>query len=266
MLLLLLAVHCIFSSQVCEDPKDSKRNTVTIYDLQNKFVAFVGSFDAVLDVLVEFGSLFVLTRTRKLFELVERDLHTKMQMLFKRNLYTIAISVAQSQVLMSDLFLQLFTIPYLCGGQRLDDPYVMDVRQKYADHLYAYAHCRCHHLHMTYFLSGTQFSKGDFSGAMSEYLNTVVVGRAYTEPSYVICKHLEAFCTDELTRYLESLHEHKCASKLHTSLLLNCFTKAKQTKKLEQFLRTYTVSKCVGSQTSCVSRHRCCLVLGRELV
>ncbi|PFX15152.1 Vacuolar protein sorting-associated protein 11-like [Stylophora pistillata] len=40
-------------------------NVVTVYDIQNKFIAFTGTFQGVIDVICEWGSLFVITMENK---------------------------------------------------------------------------------------------------------------------------------------------------------------------------------------------------------
>jgi len=40
-------------------------NTVTVYDIQNKFIAYSAPFPAVIGVFCEWGSLYVLAGDRK---------------------------------------------------------------------------------------------------------------------------------------------------------------------------------------------------------
>ncbi|XP_068706072.1 vacuolar protein sorting-associated protein 11 homolog isoform X2 [Montipora foliosa] len=83
-------------------------NIVTVYDIQNKLIAFTGTFQGVIDVLCEWGSLFVLTAENKIFQLEEKDTQTKLEILFKKNLYAMAISLAKSQHY-SDGLIDIFT-------------------------------------------------------------------------------------------------------------------------------------------------------------
>ena len=66
-------------------------NIVTVYDIQNKFIAYSAPVPDVIDVLCEWGSLYVLGGDRKLYHLQEKDTQTKLEMLFKKNLYVLAI-------------------------------------------------------------------------------------------------------------------------------------------------------------------------------
>lgn len=83
-------------------------NVVTVYDIQNKFIAFTGTFQGVIDVICEWGSLFVITMENKIFQLEEKDTQTKLEILFKKNLYAMAISLAKSQHY-SDGLIDIFT-------------------------------------------------------------------------------------------------------------------------------------------------------------
>lgn len=57
----------------------SDKQLLTIYDLDNKFIAYSASFDDVIDVVAEWGSFYVLTRDGKIFVLQEKDTQTKLE-------------------------------------------------------------------------------------------------------------------------------------------------------------------------------------------
>ncbi|XP_077990077.1 vacuolar protein sorting-associated protein 11 homolog [Glandiceps talaboti] len=84
-------------------------NVVTVYDIQNKFIAYSSPIPEVLDVLCEWGSMYVLSGDHKLYHLQERDTQTKLEMLFKKNLYVMAISLAKSQHYDYDGLIDIFT-------------------------------------------------------------------------------------------------------------------------------------------------------------
>ncbi|XP_071958560.1 vacuolar protein sorting-associated protein 11 homolog isoform X2 [Antedon mediterranea] len=88
---------------------------VTVYDIQNKFIAYSGPFPEVVDVVCEWGSLYVIAGD-KLFQLPEKDTQTKLEMLFKKNLYVVAINLAKSQ--------------------HYDEDGLVDIFTQYGDHLY----------------------------------------------------------------------------------------------------------------------------------
>lgn len=63
------------------------------------------------------------------------------------------------------------------------------------------------------------------------------------EPSYVIRKFLDAQRIHNLTAYLQALHRQSLANADHTTLLLNCYTKLKDSSKLEEFIKVTDLSK-----------------------
>ena len=87
------------------------------------------------------------------------------------------------------------------------------IMRKYGDHLY---------------------QKGDYDTAMQQYLKAI----DNTEPSHIIRKFLDTQRIHNLIEYLEELHDHDRATVDHTTLLLNCYAKLKDTKKLEDFINS----------------------------
>ena len=71
--------------------KGSDTIAVTIFDVHNKFIAYSGLVPDAAHVISEWGSLLVVTRDKKVHQLVEKDLHSKLDILFKKNLYDVAI-------------------------------------------------------------------------------------------------------------------------------------------------------------------------------
>ncbi|XP_075046673.1 vacuolar protein sorting-associated protein 11 homolog isoform X2 [Mixophyes fleayi] len=114
------------------------------------------------------------------------------RMLFKKNLYVMAISLAK--------------------GQHLDSDGLSEIFRQYGDHLY---------------------NKGDHDGAIQQYIRTI----GKLEPSYVIRKFLDAQRIHNLTAYLQALHLQSLANADHTTLLLNCYTKLKDSARLEEFIK-----------------------------
>jgi hypothetical protein len=79
--------------------------------------------------------------------------------------------------------------------------------------------------------------KGDYDGAIAQYIKTI----GKLEPSYVIRKFLDAQRIHNLTSYLQALHEKGLANADHTTLLFNCYTKLKDVKKLDEFIKVDTL-------------------------
>ncbi|XP_050777952.1 vacuolar protein sorting-associated protein 11 homolog isoform X5 [Gopherus flavomarginatus] len=63
------------------DTQNSDKQILNVYDLCNKFIAYSSVFDDVVDVLAEWGSLYVLTRDGKIHALQEKDTQTKLEAL-----------------------------------------------------------------------------------------------------------------------------------------------------------------------------------------
>ena len=134
-----------------------------------------------------------MTDLRQLFRYQEKTLQQKLDILYQRNLYILAINLAQKFGVDTALQNMIF--------------------RKYGDHLY---------------------QKGDYDTAMQQYLRAI----DNTEPSQVIRKYLDTARIHNLIDYLEELHEHDKATADHTTLLLNCYAKMKDTEKLDKFIRT----------------------------
>ncbi|XP_023235262.1 vacuolar protein sorting-associated protein 11 homolog [Centruroides sculpturatus] len=90
---------------------------VTVYDIQNKFIAYSAPFSGIVNIVSEWGMLFILNQDGKLFSLQEKDTQSKLEMLFKKNQYSLAISLAKSQ--------------------NYDDEGLVDIFRQYGDHLYS---------------------------------------------------------------------------------------------------------------------------------
>ncbi|KAF9098206.1 hypothetical protein BGX29_011659 [Mortierella sp. GBA35] len=167
---------------------------LTIVDTANKFTAYQATFpQGIRSVICEWGSIYIAENGGKVYRLDEMDTSVKLDILFKKNMYLLAINLAHNQ--------------------KYDNASISDIIKKYGDHLY---------------------NKGDYDGAMGQYVRTI--GRL--EPSYVIRKFLDAQRIYNLTSYLQELHSSGLANADHTTLLLNCYTKLKDVKRLDEFIKT----------------------------
>jgi hypothetical protein len=72
------------------------RFAVNIYDMKNKFTAFMGQFNNVTHVINEWGMIFILTSEGKAFQLTETDTQSKLEALFKKRDYPLAINIAST--------------------------------------------------------------------------------------------------------------------------------------------------------------------------
>ncbi|XP_074286489.1 vacuolar protein-sorting-associated protein 11 homolog [Silene latifolia] len=177
---------CVISDQ------RSGKNTFNIYDLKNRLIAHSVAVNEVSYMVCEWGNIILIMADRSALCVGEKDMESKLDVLFKKNLYSVAINLVQSQ--------------------QADAAATAQVLRKYGDHLY---------------------SKQEYDEAMAQYILTI----GHLEPSYVIQKFLDAQRIHNLTNYLEKLHEKGIASKDHTTLLLNCYTKLKDVEKLNYFIK-----------------------------
>ncbi|KAF9012567.1 vacuolar membrane protein [Cyathus striatus] len=111
----------------------SEISKVTIFDLENKYVAYTGTFrQGVKDVVSQWGKVYVLCNDGNLIALEEKSTKEKLDLLYSKAAYTIALNLAKTQ--------------------QLDEASVADIHRQYGDHLYA---------------------KGDYDPAMSQFVKTI---------------------------------------------------------------------------------------------
>ncbi|KAJ3936754.1 MAG: hypothetical protein NXY57DRAFT_1072553 [Lentinula lateritia] len=113
----------------------SEISKVTVFDHANKFVAYSGTFSqGVREIFsAPWGDLYILGNNGELTHLIEKPTSAKLDMLYKRSLYGLALNLAMTQ--------------------NLDDSHVADIHRQYGDHLYS--------------------SKNDYDGAMTQYVKTL---------------------------------------------------------------------------------------------
>ncbi|KAJ5894757.1 hypothetical protein N7495_006448 [Penicillium taxi] len=177
------------------NPADSLfgTTTFTLLDTDLKFIAHSETLVSPMkQIFMEWGDLFLLTTDGKVFRYREKSLQQRLEILYDRNLYILAINLAQK-----------IGIDYLQQNA---------IYRKYGDFLY---------------------QRGDYDTAMQQYLRAI----DNTEPSQVIRKYLDTQRIHNLIEYLEELHDHGRATVDHTTLLLNCYAKLKDTTKLDSFIK-----------------------------
>lgn len=89
---------------------------LTVIDILNKFIVFSSPLDATAAILIEFGTCFIITSNNTVYHLDEKDLQSKLSLLFKKNLYDIAVRIAKSS--------------------QYDSEGLADIFKQYGDHLY----------------------------------------------------------------------------------------------------------------------------------
>jgi hypothetical protein len=101
---------------------------------------------------------------------------------------------------------------HFAESAHLATPRVNAIVAKYADHL---------------------FSRNEYDAAVRQYLRALAV----INPSEVIRKFLDVQRIGNLVQILEELHSHHLANSDHTTLLVNCYARLKNTEQLERFIR-----------------------------
>jgi hypothetical protein len=97
-------------------PGGSNRDVLTIYDLKNKMITFSTDVEEVAHIVYEWDTLHVLLKNpQQSFVLKEKAMSTKLELLFRKNLYNVALQLAQYDS---------------------DEGLVADIYRKYGDHLY----------------------------------------------------------------------------------------------------------------------------------
>ncbi|XP_057664940.1 vacuolar protein sorting-associated protein 11 homolog [Diorhabda carinulata] len=86
----------------------SETNLLTVLDIHNKFIIFSTTMPKVKAILNEWGSLYIVDENNMVYHLDEKDLQSKLSLLFKKNLYDIAIRIAKSQQYDSDGLVNIF--------------------------------------------------------------------------------------------------------------------------------------------------------------
>ncbi|GAM34781.1 vacuolar membrane protein [Talaromyces pinophilus] len=167
--------------------------TFTFLDTDLNFIAHSEALISTpKKVFTIWGDLFLIGSDGKITRYHEKNLQQKLEILYQRNLYILAINLAQK-----------------AGIDTLQQNVIF---RKYGDFLY---------------------QKGDYDTAMQQYLRAI----DNTEPSQVIRKFLDTRRIHNLIEYLEELHDHDRATADHTTLLLNCYAKLKDTSKLDSFIK-----------------------------
>lgn len=185
-------------------------SSFTLLDTDLKYIAHTESLPAqVKDVFVEWGELFLLTMDGKVSQ---RGCSFEIWLTHQK-LYRYQEKTLQQKLeilYQRNLYIYAINLAQKFGADKIQQNIIF---RKYGDYLY---------------------QKGDFDTAMQQYLRAI----DNTEPSQVIRRFLDTQRIHNLIDYLEELHDHDRATADHTTLLLNCYAKLKDTEKLDTFIRT----------------------------
>ena len=198
---------------------EEEKPSLCAYDpLNNIFITLDESFKGkdILSILTGNDRIYVVYRqseTNRISSLKENDNKEKFDAFYKR---------------------QFFEVAYTFGKNLgYDKKKLSEISKLYAEHLY---------------------KKGDFEKSIEQYKLTI----NYLDPSYVIQKFLDGSKLNYLIDYLEALQNNedfkaKCNSerlKDFTALLLNCYIKQKQIKKLKDFVEKKNIKDEVTIKTA----------------
>jgi hypothetical protein len=81
---------------ISADPRKPNKNVLNIYDLKNKLIVYSISVGDVAHVLCEWGTIILLTQDQQILCIAEKDMGSKLDMLFRRSLYTVAINLVST--------------------------------------------------------------------------------------------------------------------------------------------------------------------------
>ncbi|XP_017759291.1 PREDICTED: vacuolar protein sorting-associated protein 11 homolog [Eufriesea mexicana] len=98
-------------------PPGVDKHMITVLDILNKFIVFSAPMLSVQAVVSEWGGFFILSGDSKLYHLDEKDLQSKLAILFRKNLYDVYIRIAKNQ--------------------KYDAEGLVDIFRQYGDHLYS---------------------------------------------------------------------------------------------------------------------------------
>ena len=191
--------------------------TLCVYDpVNNIFILYNNGLNNILSVVNDDNKLYVLSEnvgTKKIVCFKEKDNKEKFDTFYKKNFYETAYNYAKS-------------LGY-------DKKKLSEISKLHAEHLY---------------------KKGDYEKSIEQYKLTI----NNLDPSYVIQKFLDGSKLNFLIDYLEALQNNdefrsKCIPerlKDFTALLLNCYIKQKQIKKLKDFVESKNINDEVTIKTA----------------
>jgi vacuolar protein sorting-associated protein 11 len=108
--------HLLMVTTALRD-NNSHSSTLTVIDVTNRFIVFSAQIEAVASVFVENGSCFILTKDKLMYHLDEKDLQSKLNSLYKKNMFDTAVKIAKSS--------------------QYDEEGLSNIFKNYADHLYS---------------------------------------------------------------------------------------------------------------------------------
>lgn len=182
-----------------------KMVNLNIYDIQNKYIAHTSIVPEVLEIFSEWGILYLICTNGQLLVFQERDTQTKLEALFTRNQFGLAIDIAKSH---------LYT-----------DDALADIFKQYGDHLYKKG---------DYDAAITQYIKtighSEPSYVIKKFLDSQ---RIHNLTGYLEALHKKSFAKQDHTKLLLN-----CYSKLKNENQLKEFIESYEKGNIEFNLET----------------------------
>lgn len=178
---------------------------VTIFDLESKFISFTGSFrHGIRAVFAQWGDIYVYEGNGDITKLAEHSTSAKLDILYKRNLYTMALSLARSQAVAPAT--------------------IADIHRLYGDYLYG--------------KGDFDGAMSQFVKTLGYVQPSYVIRKVSADSGSSNDQFLDAQRINNLTTFLQELHSRGLANPDHTTLLLNCYTKTSDRARLDSFIKT----------------------------
>lgn len=101
----------------------NKEFTIIVIDIQNKFIVFSCPIEEIIGILNDdngsVNGCYLISKTKNIYHLNEKDLQTKLSLLFKKNLFDIAVRISKDH-----------------KKEDFDEEALSDIYRLYGDHLY----------------------------------------------------------------------------------------------------------------------------------
>jgi vacuolar protein sorting-associated protein 11 len=190
--------HLLMVTTPIHDNFMQKTYTLKVIDVTNRFIVFTTEIDAISSVFVEFGTCYALTKDKTLLHLDEKDLQSKLNSLYKKNMYDTAVKIAKNN--------------------QYDAEGLSDIFKQYGDHLYGKANFAgaveqyiktIGYLEPSYVIR--RFLDSRHTQYLTEYLQSIhTEGKATTDHTTLL---LNCFTrldrTSELKNFLENYKENR---------------------------------------------------------
>ncbi|ODV84250.1 hypothetical protein CANARDRAFT_29402 [[Candida] arabinofermentans NRRL YB-2248] len=198
-------------------------NKLIIVNVVDKFIAFNQTIsNSVIEVFEMWEDLYVLTSDGLLYKLHEKSLKEKLDIVVQRELFPIAIKLAETSIRGKDI-----TTSETNGGVRhssspkndnVGENQILEIKKQYGDYLY---------------------NKEEFEEAIKQYIGAIPLGKT----SEIIQKYKESSKIQLLTIYLEELIRLGDSNEDHVTLLLCSYCKLKQPEEISSFIEDIQINE-----------------------